>query len=99
MNSARNIGVIILIMSFAQHISAVSKSCFHNIRDPRRIRNTIDQTTAWTITISVKLLTIELFRLPAAQINRLQLVLNLAASVDTKTAKFHHITPILKYLI
>jgi len=33
-------------MSFAQHISAVSKSLFNNIRDLRRSRNTIDQSTA-----------------------------------------------------
>jgi len=49
-DSARNLGVIFdTNLSFAQHISAVSKSCFHNIRDERRICNTIDQTTACTI--------------------------------------------------
>jgi len=36
-------------LSFAQHISTISKSCFYNIRDLRRIRNTIDQVTACTI--------------------------------------------------
>jgi len=40
-------------LSSAQHISAVSKSCFHNIRDLRRIRNAIDQTTACTIATSL----------------------------------------------
>jgi len=45
-DSAHNLGVIFdNNMSFAQHISPVSKSCFHNIRDLRHIRNTIDQTT------------------------------------------------------
>jgi len=34
----------------------------------------------------------------ATQTNRLQLVLNSAARAVTKTPKFHHITPILKYL-
>jgi len=33
--------------------SAVSKSCFCNIRDLRLIRNTIDQTTAFTIATSL----------------------------------------------
>jgi len=49
------ISVLSLIknMSFAQRISAVSNSCFHNIRDLRRIRNTIDQTTACTIATSL----------------------------------------------
>jgi len=40
-------------LSFAQHISSISKSCFNNIRDLRRIRNTIDQTTACTIATSL----------------------------------------------
>jgi len=45
-DSVRNLGVIFdKNLSFAQNISAASKSCFHNIRDLRRIRN-IDQTTA-----------------------------------------------------
>jgi len=35
----------ILNKCVAQHISSVSKACFLNIRDLRRIRNTIDQTT------------------------------------------------------
>jgi len=47
---ARNLGVIFdKNLSFVQHISFISKSCFHNIRDLRHIRNTIDQTTADTI--------------------------------------------------
>jgi len=53
-DSARNLDVIFDInLSFAQQISAISKSHFHNIRDLRRIRNTIDQTTACTIATSV----------------------------------------------
>jgi len=40
-------------LSFAQHTSSISKSCFLNIRDLRRIRNTIDQTTACTIATSL----------------------------------------------
>jgi len=38
-------------LSFAQHISSISKSCFLNICDLRCIRNTIDQTTACTIAL------------------------------------------------
>jgi len=34
-------------LSFVQHISAISKSCFHNIRDLKRICNTIDQTIVY----------------------------------------------------
>jgi len=40
-------------LPFAQHICAVYKSCFHNISDLRRIRNTLDQTTACSIATSL----------------------------------------------
>jgi len=51
---ACNLGVIFdKNLSFVQHISIVSKSCFHNIHDQRRIRNTIYQTTAYTIATSL----------------------------------------------
>jgi len=55
-DSARNLGVIFdKNLLFAQHISSISKSCFLNIRDLRRIRNRpiIDQTTACTIATSL----------------------------------------------
>jgi len=49
---ARNIGVIFdKNLSFAQHISAISKSSFHNIRNLRIIRNIIDQTTERTLAL------------------------------------------------
>jgi len=39
-DSACNLGVIFnKNLSFVQHMSAVSNSCFHNIRDLRHIRN------------------------------------------------------------
>jgi len=45
-DSARNVGVIFdTNLSFAQHISAISKSCFYNIRHLRRNRNSIDQSS------------------------------------------------------
>jgi len=86
-----------------QHISSISKSCFLTIRDLRRIRKTIDQTTACTIATSLIHSKIDycnslLRNLPATQTNRLQLVLISAARAVTETPKFHHITPILKSL-
>jgi len=101
-DSARNLGVNFdNNLSFAQRISAVSKSCFHNIRDLRRIRNTLDQTTVCTIATSLIHFRIDycyslLLNLPGIQTNGLQLVLNSAVRAVTKTTKFHHITPILK---
>ena len=48
--SARNLGVIFdSNLSFSDHISNISKRCFAHIRDLRCIRNTLDHTTAYTI--------------------------------------------------
>ena len=98
--SARNLGVIFdSNLTFSQHISAVSKSCFYHIRDLRRIWNTIDHTTACTIATALIHSTLDycislLLNLPSTQTKRLQLSLNAV----TKTPKFHHISPILKFL-
>jgi len=92
----------ILVSSLHNIISVVSKSCFNNICDLRRIRNSIDQTTAFTVATSLIHSKIDylcnslLFNMPATQTNRLQLVLNLAARVITTTPKFHYIAPILQ---
>ena len=97
-DSARHLGVIFdNNLTFYQHISAVSKPCFHDIRDLGRIRYTIDLTTACTIATSLIHSKVDslLLNLPATQTNRLQLVLNSAARAVTKTPKFHYVTPIL----
>ena len=101
--SARNLGVIFdSNLTFSQHISAVSKSCFYHIRDLRRIRNTIDHTTACTIATSLIHSKLDycnslLLNLPSTQTKRLQLVLNADARVVTQTPKLHYISPILKF--
>ena len=52
--SARNLGIIFdTNLSFSDHISYISNSCFTHIRDLRRIRNTLDYTTACTIATSL----------------------------------------------
>jgi len=46
-NSARNLGVIFdSSFTSSEYISSVSVSCFLSIRDLRRIRNTLDYSTA-----------------------------------------------------
>ena len=103
-HSARNLGVIFdSNLTFSQHISAVSKSCFYHICDLTRIRNTIDHTTAFTIATYLIRSKLDycnslLLNLPSTQTKRLQLVLNAAAHAVTKTPIFHHISPILKSL-
>jgi len=53
-DSARNLGVIFdSSLNMSDHISSISKSCFLSIRDLRRIRNTVDLTTAKTIATSL----------------------------------------------
>ena len=102
--SARNLGVIFdSNLSFTDHISAISKSCLYHIRDLKRIRSTIDQSTARIIATALIHSKLDycnslLLNLPASHLNRLQLVLNSAARAVTRTSKFRHISPILKDL-
>jgi len=52
--SETQLGVIFdYTLSMSDHISSVSKSSFLSIRDLRRIRNTLDHTTARTIATSL----------------------------------------------
>jgi hypothetical protein len=102
--SAHNLGVIFdSTLSYSEHISAISKSCFNHIRDLRRLRSSIDQTIACTIATALIHSKLDycnslLLNLPASSTNRLQFVLNSAARAVTKTSRFHHITPVLKSL-
>ena len=104
MSSARNLGVIFdSNLSFSDHISYISKSCFSHIRDLRRIRSTLDHKTACTIATSLIHSKLDYcnslyLNINSQQLNRLQLILNSAARAVTKTPKFHHITPHLKSL-
>jgi len=102
--SARNLGVIFdSELSFSKHISSISKSCFSHIRDLRRIRSSINKSTA--ITIATSLIHSKLdycnslfLNLPSRDLNKLQTILNSAARAITRTPKYHHITPFLKSL-
>jgi len=91
-------------LSFAQHYSSISKSCFLNIRD-LRLRNTIDQTTACTIATSLIYSKIDYCNSLLLNLylphNRIVFNLSLTLLLDravTKTPKFHHITSIRKSL-
>jgi hypothetical protein len=99
---APNSGVIFdSNLTFSQHISGVSKSCFRHIRDLiRRIRNTVDHTTACAIATSLIHSKLDycsslLLNLPSTQTKHLQLVLNATAGAVIRTPKFHHFSPIL----
>jgi hypothetical protein len=103
-DAARNLGVIFdSSLTMSDHISSVSKSCFLSIRDLRRIRNTLDYTTAQTIATSLIHSKVDycnslFLNLPRAQLDRLQFILNSAARAVSRTPKFSHISPVLKSL-
>jgi hypothetical protein len=102
--SARNLGALFdSTLSYSEHISAISKSCFNHIQDLRRVRNSIDQITACTIATALVHSKLDhcnslLLNLPSSSTNRLQFVLNSAARAVTKTSRFLHTTPVLKSL-
>jgi len=90
-------------LSMSDHISSVSKSCILSIRDIRRIRNTLNLSTAQTIATSPIHSKFDycdslFLNLPQSQLGRLKLILNSSARAVSKTRKFAHITPVLKSL-
>src|SRR6218665_3890781 len=100
----RNIGVTFdPHLSFSNHISNLSRSCFMQIRDLRRIRPMLDFKTASTIATSIVHSKLDycnslFLSLDSTQIHRLQLIQNSLAWAVTRTPRHHHITPVLKSL-
>src|SRR6218665_2943455 len=94
----RNLGVTFYPhLSFSNHISNLSHSCFMHIRGLRRIRPMLDSKTASTIVHSKLDYCNSLFlNLDYTQIHRLQLIKNSLARAVTRTPRHHHITPVLK---
>ena len=103
-DSARNLGVIFdSSLTMSDHIPSVSKSCFMSIHDLRRIRTTLDSTTAKTIATSFIQSKVDycdslLLNLSRSQLDGLQLILNSAARAVSKTPRFTYISPVLKSL-
>jgi len=99
-----NLGVIFdSSLTFSEHISPLSKSCFISIGDLRRIRNTLVYSTAQTIATSLFHVGFDycnslFINLPRCQLDRLHLILNSTARAVSKTPRLSHILPILKSL-
>src|SRR6218665_2727299 len=90
-------------LSFSDHITQLSRSCFIHIRDLRRIRPMLNLKTASTIVTSIAHAKLDycnslFLNIDVTQINRLQAIQNALARAATKTPKHHHITPVLKKL-
>ena len=92
-----------IISAFLNSFLQSQNHFLYPIRDIRQIRESIDRSTVCTIATSLDYSKVDycnflFLNLPFSLINRLQLILNAAACVVTKTAKLHHIAQILKRL-
>ena len=102
--SAKNFGFIFdSTLSFSKQISSLSSACHYHIRDLRRIRHTLDFTTATTIATALVHSRLDYCNslyngLPITQIKRLQHIQNGLARAVTRTPKHSHISPVLKSL-
>ena len=103
-DSVRNLGVVFdSDFSFHKHVSNICKSCFHHIRDLRRIRRHIPLSTAKTMSnalISSRLdYCISLLNNIAKQdLSKLQRVQNCLARVVLRAPRFSRSLPLLKQL-
>jgi len=95
-DSARDLGIIFeyLTVSMSHHTSSVSKSCFSSIRDLRRIRNSLDFTTAHTnchvlsFTQNSTILQLSMFESSQSQLKSPPSHSNYTAQAVSKTPKF-----------
>jgi Reverse transcriptase (RNA-dependent DNA polymerase)/Endonuclease/Exonuclease/phosphatase family len=104
-DNCRNLGVLFdSDLSFKKHVSTICRSSFYHIRQLRQIRSSLDTNSA--IILANALVASKLdycnslyFNLPAATLNRLQVVQNaLARVVVPSVRRNHHISPTLKKL-
>src|SRR6218665_157889 len=81
-------------LSFSNHITNLSRSCFMHIRDLRRIRPMLDFKTASSIVTSIVHSKLDyckslFLNLDSTQIQRLQLIQNSLAQAFTRTPRHH----------
>ena len=102
--SATNLGFISdSTLSFSKQISSLYSACHYHIRDFRRIRHTLDSTTAITLVTALVHSCLDYCNflyhgLPITQIKRHQHIQNGLARAVTRTPKHSHISPVLKSL-
>uniref|UniRef100_A0A4W5LFQ7 Reverse transcriptase domain-containing protein n=1 Tax=Hucho hucho TaxID=62062 RepID=A0A4W5LFQ7_9TELE len=86
-------------LSFDEHIKTVSRTAFFHLRDIVKIRNFLSKNDAEKlihafVTSRLDYCNALLSGYPDKSLNKLQLVLNTAARILTRTPKFDHITPV-----
>ena len=97
----KNLGVYFdRTLSMEKQVNAVTKSCYHQIRNIGRIREYITEDACKTLVCSLVTSRLDygnalLFEVNSGLINKLQRVQNTAARLITRTKKHNHITPVL----
>lgn len=97
----KNLGVYLdKSLSMEQHIAAVSKSCFNQIRNIGRIRSYITDSACKTLVCSLITSRLDygnalLYGVNASALAKLQRVQNTAARLIARRKKYDHITPVL----
>ena len=86
-------------LSFEEHIKTVSRTFFFHIRNIAKIRNFLSKNDAEKlihafVTSRLDYCNALLSGYPDKALDKLQLVLNMAARILTRTKKFDHITPL-----
>ena len=89
--------------SFEEHIKTVSRTAFFHLRNIAKIRNFLSKNDAEKcihpfVTSRLDYCNALLSGYPDKALNRLQLVLNTAERILTRTKQFDHITPVLASL-
>ena len=103
-SSARNLGFVFdSHLSHHEQISALTKACFFHIRDLRRIRTSLNSTTAALIATSLIHSKLDYcnslyLNLPACELDRLQHIQNALARAVFRTHDPSHVTPLLHSL-
>ena len=102
--SAKNLGVVFdSALNMSEHVNAVCKKAFCEIRNIGRIRNFLDDKATTALVHAFVISKLDycndlLYGLPKKQHDKLQRVLNCAARVVSRVKKHDHITPVLASL-
>ena len=103
-DSARNVGVFFDSgLSFRQHISQMSSSCFYDITDLKRITKSLPLTLAKQNAVALVISKLDycnslVHEIPAKDLQKSQRVQNCLARVVTKVPCFSRSIPLLKLL-
>jgi len=103
--AAYNLGFLLdsLQLTMKDHVSAVCRSCFWQLRQLRLVRSSLTSDTAKTLVHAFVSSLIDycnslLYGVSDGLLRKLQAVQNAAAWVVTGAGKFDHITPVLRRL-